>query len=152
MRFGGRVKRVLILLFFGLIVSDNMFAKNSIFDKNKNSCEVGIVVGKLSGISGKYFVTNIDAIDGAVGFGPDLMVHFDYLRHNFKAYKVTEGELPCYYGGGVFFQKDNICVQLKAGLEYIFETNPLGIFIEIAPAFGNNFVFQGGVGVRYRLK
>ena len=125
---------------------------DSIFTKHKNISEAGILIGKPAGITGKYFLTDIDAFDADLGFGPDFMAHFDYLRHDFAALKVSEGEMPFYYGAGLLFGKSIFCVQVKAGMEYYFDTNPLGIFIEAAPAFGSDFILQGGVGVRYRIK
>src|SRR3989339_599045 len=101
---------------------------------------------------GKFFLSEKTAIDGVVGFGSGFMAHFDYLWHNFESLKVNEGKLPYYYGGGFLISEKDFCVQGKIGLEYLFDTNPLGIFIEIAPAIGTDFIFQGGVGVRYRLK
>ena len=147
------MKRVSIILFLCFIAGGSeVFAEDSIFIKNKNNIEAGIAIGRPAGITGKYFVTDTDAVDAGMGFGPDFMVDFDYLMHNFTALKVSEGEMPFYYGVGLLFGRDIFCMQLKAGLEYSFETNPLGIFIEAAPAFGSDFIFQGCVGVRYRIK
>ena len=133
-----------IIGFFFLFFGTSVFAKNN--------PEVGVVIGKPTGISGKYFLSEKTAIDGVVGFGSGFMAHFDYLWHNFESLKVNEGKLPYYYGGGFLITEKNFCVQGKIGIEYLFDTNPLGIFIEIAPAVGTDFIFQGGVGVRYRLK
>ena len=135
-----------IIGFFFLFFGTCVFAKNN--------SEIGIVIGQPSGFSRKFFVSekNTNAIDCSVGFGSGFMAHFDYLWHNFESLKVNEGKLPYYYGGGFLITEKNFCVQGKIGIEYLFDTNPLGIFIEIAPAVGTDFIFQGGVGVRYRLK
>jgi len=125
---------------------------NFSYSQVENNFEVGVIIGKPAGISGKYFLSEKTAIDGVVGFGSGFMAHFDYLWHNFESLKVNEGKLPYYYGGGFLISEKDFCVQGKIGLEYLFDTNPLGIFIEIAPAIGTDFIFQGGVGVRYRLK
>lgn len=133
---------VFLFLFFDFVIS--AFAKNDF--------EVGVVLGKPTGVSGKYFVSNKNAIDCVIGFGSGFMAHFDYLWHNFEKLKVSEGKLPFYYGGGFLIADKNFYVQGKLGLEYLFDTNPLGVFIEIAPAVGADFIFQGGIGVRYGLK
>lgn len=133
-----------IVVFFFLFFEVCIFAKNN--------SEVGVIIGKPTGISGKYFVSNKNAFDCVIGFGSGFMTHFDYLWYNFETLKVSEGKLPFYYGGGFLITEKRFYVQGKIGLEYLFETNPLGIFIEIAPAVGTSFIFQGGVGVRYRLK
>ena len=113
--------------------------------------EIGVVLGEPSGISGKYMLSDKTAIDGVIGFGSGIMFHCDYLWHDYNALKVTEGQMPLYYGIGALVTEKDFCVQGKIGLEYLFDTNPLGIFIEIAPAVGTDFIFQGGVGIRYRL-
>ena len=133
-----------IVVFFFLLFGTSVFAKNN--------SEVGVIIGNPTGISGKYFISNKNAVDCVVGFGSGFMAHLDYLWHNFESLKVNEGKLPYYYGGGFLITGKNFCVQGKIGLEYLFDTNPLGIFIEVAPAIGTDFIFQGGVGVRYRLK
>ncbi|MBI5573718.1 MAG: hypothetical protein HY919_04090 [Elusimicrobia bacterium] len=122
------------------------------FCEAKNDSEIGVIIGKPVGISGKCMLSEKTAIDGVFGFGSGFMAHLDYLWHDFNALKVNEGKLPFYYGVGALVSEKNFCVQGKLGLEYLFDTNPLGIFIEIAPAVGTDFIFQGGIGVRYRLK
>lgn len=119
----------------------------------KEHSELGIVLGRPLGLSGKIFVTERNAIDIVVGGDSDgIMLHSDYLWHDFTAFKVSEGQLPFYYGAGLLITAKDFCVQGKIGLEYLFDTNPLGIFIEFAPAFGTSFISQAGVGVRYRIK
>lgn len=118
----------------------------------KSSSELGIVLGNPSGFSGKFFVSEKNAVDVVVGLGKGMTVHADYLWHDFQALRVNEGQMPLYYGAGFLVAEKDFCVQGKIGLEYLFETNPLGIFIEVAPAIGTEFRFQGGVGVRYRLQ
>ncbi|MDD5688462.1 MAG: RnfABCDGE type electron transport complex subunit D [Elusimicrobia bacterium] len=146
-QIGDIMKKVFGLLIF-LLISGMGF----VFAQQKDKPEIGVIIGEPSGISGKIFVSQKNAIDIVAGFGSGLMVHVDYLWHDFEALKVNEGKFPLYYGAGVMIKKENFYVQGKIGIEYLFDTNPLGIFIEAAPAIGNDFVFQGGVGVRYRLK
>ncbi|MEW6558304.1 MAG: hypothetical protein AB1349_13320 [Elusimicrobiota bacterium] len=129
-----------------------IFFKFVIFVFSDEVVEIGIILGKPTGIAGKYFVSNKNAIDCSIGFDASFLAHFDYLWHNFEHLKVSECKLPFYYGGGILIAEKDFCIQGKLGLEYLFETNPLGVFIEIAPAVGTNFIFQGSVGVRYRLK
>ena len=120
----------------------------------KNNFEIGVVVGKPAGVSGKYFLSEKNAIDGVVGLDQysKFMFHCDYLWHNFNALKVNEGNLLFYYGGGFLTMGKKNYVQGKIGIEYLFDTNLLGMFIEIAPAVWTDFMFQSGIGVRYRLK
>ena len=118
----------------------------------QNRHEAGIVLGNPSGFSGKFFLNDKNAIDVVAGLDRGMSVHTDYLWHDFEVFEVNEGAMPLYYGVGVLFTDKGFYLQGKIGLEYLFETNPLGIFIEAAPAVGPDFRFQGGIGVRYRLK
>jgi hypothetical protein len=112
---------------------------------------IGFFIGKPFGITAKLDISNKNAIDILLAFDSDVKFHADYLWKDYERFKVNEGKLPLYYGGGILFDEDDFCIQLKGGVEYIFETNPLRIFIEIAPAFGTTFILQGGVGIRYAL-
>lgn len=118
----------------------------------KNSGEAGIVLGNPSGFSGKFFLSDKNAVDIVIGLDRGMSLHADYLWHDFEAFKVNEGSMPFFYGVGVLITEKGLFAQGKIGLEYLFETNPLGIFVEVAPAFGPDFRFQGGMGVRHRLK
>jgi len=109
----------------------------------------GFFIGKPFGISAKFDISRKNAIDILIAFDKDVKFHTDYLWKDYERFKVTEGKLPLYYGGGFMFDDDDFCLQLKGGIEYIFDTNPLSLYIEIAPSFGTTFVLQGGVGVRY---
>jgi len=114
-----------------------------------NERSAGFFIGKPFGITAKLDLSKKNAIDVILAFDSDVKFHVDYLWKDYERFKVSEGKLPLYYGGGIMFDDDDFCLQLKGGIEYAFETNPLRIFIEIAPAFGTTFLIQGGVGIRY---
>ncbi|OQA92188.1 MAG: hypothetical protein BWY26_00436 [Elusimicrobia bacterium ADurb.Bin231] len=113
---------------------------------------VGIVIGNPSGITGRTFISDLDAVEAGLNVSPEIMCFVGYTRHNFKVLNVTEGLMPFYYGAGFMIGSDLFLIHLKAGIEYIFETNPLSVFMEAGPAFGTDFALYGGVGLRYRLR
>ncbi|OGS38300.1 MAG: hypothetical protein A2551_08265 [Elusimicrobia bacterium RIFOXYD2_FULL_34_30] len=143
---------LLICIILGL---NNVFA-GELKKIQKDELEIGVVLGEPTGLSFKYPSSKRNSIDFTAGLGSGFIMHFDYLWNDFKAFEVNEGKLPFYYGGGFLVAIDDkdseFCIQGKIGIEYLFETNPLGIFIELAPAFGTDFIMQAGLGVRYRLK
>ena len=132
-----------IYLFFIFLIT------NSYINAIETTKSIGFFIGKPFGITGKFDISKTNAIDILLAFDSDVNFHIDYLFKDYERFKVNEGKLPLYYGGGFMFGDSNFYIQLKGGIEYIFETNPLSVFIEIAPAIGKDFIFQGGIGVRY---
>lgn len=117
----------------------------------ENRFDAGIVLGLPTGVCARYFLSDTTSAGCALGYNKNIALQFDYLRYDFKSLNVDYGLMPFYYGGGLLITGEDFCVVLKAGLEYLFETNPLGIFLEIAPAAGTDFIFQAGLGVRYKI-
>lgn len=146
------IKNWVFSVLLALPASGLVSAEDEVKTAAGEKTELGVVIGRPSGISGKFFLSEKDAVDAVIGYGSKMMFHADYLRHDFNAFKVTEGRMPLYYGAGLLIKEKNFYAQVKIGFEYLFETNPLGLFLEIAPAIGADFDFQGGVGARYRLK
>lgn len=117
---------------------------------------IGIIIGMPFGISGKYWLSGRNAIDGAFSIisKNDLYLHAMYLWHDYSAFpEPEEGKLPFYYGVGPVIYYDNIGVRGVFGIEYIFADYPFDIFIELAPVLTMapefNFGFTGGIGGRY---
>lgn len=158
MDFGGRIIRFNLLIRGHMKKSTKLAVvclaicslASGVHAKNKNAA--GIVLGNPSGLSGKFFLSDKNAVDMVIGLDKSMSVQADYLWHDFEAFKVNEGLMPLYYGAGILVTDKGLYAQGKIGIEYLFETNPLGIFIEVAPAFGPGFRFQGGLGVRHRMK
>jgi hypothetical protein len=125
----------------------------------------GIIVGEPTGASLKYWLTDVMAIDGAIGWSDqddsDLYLHADVLWHNFDWLKVPQGKLPVYLGvGGLVRFRDNydsddtdVGIRVPVGISYMFEKVPLDIFAEIGPAIDVTPAVQGditgGIGVRF---
>ena len=105
---------------------------------------IGFVLGEPTGISGKYWLSENTAIDGAFGysFGDRFRVSIDYLIHD-NAFETPE--FPLYYGiGGAlsgsrgYIAKSrtgefSLGVRGVIGVGYLFKRAPLEAFLEIAP-------------------
>ncbi|MFH1258407.1 MAG: hypothetical protein ABII74_01090 [Elusimicrobiota bacterium] len=127
---------------------------------------LGIIVGDPTGLSGKLWLGNDQAVDGAVAWnshGENLFyLHADYLVHNFELIEVKKGQLPFYYGIGLRakFQEekrgendDKIGIRVPVGLNYIFERAPIDVFAEVVPLLDlvpdTEFHLNGAIGVRF---
>jgi len=124
---------------------------------------LGIIVGEPTGPSFKYWTSGSTAIDGAVAWSmaenAGMHLHADYLfYHNFSLIEVEKGRLPLYIGvgGRIRFADhgdDRIGVRVPVGLEYIFPSNQVDLFLEIVPildlAPDTDLDFNAALGVRY---
>jgi hypothetical protein len=124
---------------------------------------VGLTVGEPTGLTAKYWLNDTLALDGAAGwsFHPhaDFYLQSDVLWHDFNLIPVPQGRLPVYFGVGglVRFrdsQHDNeVGVRAPVGLSYMFDSLPVDVFAEVAPATdiapSVRFELTGGVGIRY---
>jgi hypothetical protein len=125
---------------------------------------VGVILGSPTGLSAKYWLSRITAIDGAVAwhFGdPDqLQLHADYLYHlDLRGVGVSEGRLPFYLGAGVRVLAGNDsegAIRIPLGISYLTAQLPLEIFAELAPvvefAPDTDADVEGGVGIRFYFK
>jgi len=147
------------LVFFGLVV---MLVCSGASAQDRG-LGLGVILGEPTGISGKLWTGKRTAIDGAVawasGKNSALHLHVDYLFHNFDLFKVEKGKLPLYYGIGVRVKLANdtrIGVRIPVGINYIFASAPLDIFLEVVPlldlAPNTEFGLNIGLGARYFFK
>jgi hypothetical protein len=125
------------------------------------SWELGAILGEPTGLSAKFWMTRVNALDfgAAWSFEGEGQFHFhcDYLFHNYEAFKVESGSLPVYFGlgGRVRFDesKNRVGLRIVVGLEYLFADYPMSLFFEIAPivdlAPETEASVNGGVGIRY---
>lgn len=105
---------------------------------------IGVVLGEPTGVSGKYWLSEQTAIDGAFGysFGDRFRVSMDYLVHT-NAFEAPE--FPLYYGVGGAISGDRGYIAKSrtgdfalgargvVGVSYLFKGAPLDAFLEIAP-------------------
>lgn len=122
---------------------------------------LGVILGEPTGISGKYWLDERSAVDGAVAWsfyrGSSIHIHGDYLIHNKSAFE-TEEPLALYYGiGGRLKSGDKIQTQLGlrgvVGIDYMARTVPIDVFLELSPildfAPSTEFFFNAGLGARF---
>ena len=118
------------------------------------------------GLSVKTWVNNRQAVTGATSFrfaegdtgSPSFWIlEANYLFHNFEPLTVEEGALGLYVGPGVQLVAtegaDDVAFRGPIGVNYIFETAPADLFIEVAPTLQvtdpSMLRFDGAIGFRY---
>jgi hypothetical protein len=125
---------------------------------------VGVVLGAPTGLTAKYWMTDMLAFDGAVAwhFGDDdrFQIHSDALWH-FMVPNLTvpEGTLPLYVGMGLRVlagDHSEAGIRIPFGVSYLLAHAPLEFFAEIAPvvefAPDTDAGVDGGVGLRFYFK
>jgi hypothetical protein len=121
---------------------------------------IGVIVGEPTGVSGKLWMTERTAIDGAAAWSfsdeAALHLHADYLFHNFDLIEVDQGRLPVYFGIGarVKFESDSrFGVRIPVGIAYLMEDAPIDFFFEVVPLLDlvpdTDFNFNAAIGARF---
>jgi hypothetical protein len=122
---------------------------------------LGFIVGDPTGISGKIWLSDINALDFIAGFGTFhndyIELRADYVWHEFSLFPVKSGQLPLYYGMGLGTAIGNraslLSVRGVVGIEYLFAAAPLDVFLELGPGAAiipNSRVdFTAGLGMRF---
>ncbi len=162
---------VLLALFSGMSSARADFPRRSAEARPK-ALAGGVIFGEPTGLTGKYWLSRTDAIDGglAYSFSSFMLVYADYLVHFPKALSNTslsKARITPYFGGGAILgfsgQGGNIKsssgstaglgLRIPLGVEWMPENLPLGIFAELTPGMwllpGITGYFQGGVGARF---
>ena len=124
----------------------------------------GAIIGSPTGLSMKYWLTDMTAIDGALAwhFGDDdrFQIHADHLWHIFvNDLHVPDARLPLYFGVGLRVLAGNhpeAGVRIPLGLSYLANRVPVEVFAEIAPvvefAPDTDGSVEGGIGVRFYFR
>jgi hypothetical protein len=150
-------KMLLIIIVLAITVHNSGAARSA---KNFG---LGIIVGEPTGLSGKLWLSGKSAIDGAVAWSLSddeaFHIHGDYLLHNFGLIEVEKGSMPFYFGigGRIKFRDephdDIVSARIPVGLNYMFESTSLDIFVEVVPMLDlvpdTDFDIAGGIGIRY---
>jgi len=117
----------------------------------------GLQMGQPMGVTGKYWLDTTTALDGFAGyhFNHNFDMHADYLWHSFSSFNVQDGRMPFYLGlgGRVNLGDDsNFGMRLPLGLSYLFSTQPLEFYAEVAPVVrllkNIGIDIDGAVGLR----
>jgi hypothetical protein len=128
---------------------------------------LGLMVGEPTGLSLKAWTGPHIALDAGLGYsywwhGQALQVHGDVLWHSNSLLQSGDGFLPLYIGVGARVkladekheQPDmRVGLRIPFGLEYVFATVPVGLFLELVPVFdltpGTGFSGNSAIGFRY---
>lgn len=137
--------------------------------EDKGTIGVGIIIGEPTGIHGRLYLKDDQAIQGAVGFaliGGGIQVHADYAFHPYVLQSRDSFVLATYVGPGVrviqysdgrddsFFA---LGLRGVGGLLFDFKNVPLDAFVEVSGVVELRFLegdrfglaLNAGAGVRY---
>jgi hypothetical protein len=121
---------------------------------------MGIILGEPTGLSAKLWTGGDNAFDFAAAWSfkgdGHLLLQADYVWHFFNLLPVPSGKLPLYIGlGGRVVLADDplVGVRIPIGIDYLFATAPVDVFMEIVPILdlspSTDFGVGGGIGIRY---
>ena len=123
---------------------------------------LGIIVGEPTGLDLKWFLSETNAIEGAVAWSlsgnNNLHIHVDYLYHRYEWIKPKKGRIPVFFGlgGRVEFREnadDLIGLRIPIGIAYEFADAPFDLFGEIVPLLelvpDTDFELEGAIGARF---
>ena len=124
---------------------------------------IGIILGEPSGLSGKYWLNNTNALDFGLGFSftnfnnSQLQLNCDYLWNIYNLFKTSE-KLVIYCGPGIKIltggsNDSRLGVRGVTGIGWFIKDAPLDVFFEAAPVVylipGTILKIDGGIGARY---
>ena len=140
----------------------------------KGSLGLGLIIGEPTGISGKLYLQDDQAVQAALGFtfvNGGLHAHADYVFHPWILEEREAFTLPAYVGPGIRVLQHRagrgadddfrIGARAVAGLLFDFKEIPLDVFVEVAGIveirFGSDnpdvngfgLALNGGLGARY---
>lgn len=144
-----------ILLSFGML-----FGLLSLTQKAKSEIGIGIMLGDPTGISGKYWLSEKDAVSLGASWSvirERLTLLGSYNREIEIKSGIKEGKLFFYPGVGVFLSiPSSFGVYIPLGLDFNFNKAPINIFFEIDPGTKilpeTSFSIFGYIGARYIFK
>lgn len=138
---------------------------------------LGLELGDMVGLTGKWFISENQAIDFGIGdaYGDyyvpgygGLYIYGDYLFHPFVITKAESFELPFYIGPGLRFIDSQYCpggdcvdvfgIRVPIGMSFDFNNVPLDVFLQVTPTldffrdYADHTVlidFDFTIGIRY---
>ncbi|MFI5252799.1 MAG: hypothetical protein ACHQQQ_10250 [Bacteroidota bacterium] len=149
------------VLIFTLTIIASMFLWLNSARAQRTGSGVGIIVGEPTGLSGKFWVNQISAVDVGLAWSfideGSFHVHADYLWHSYNDFR-TEDYIAIYYGIGGRIKTSTsgggrLGVRGTIGLDFFLKDAPFDAFIEAAPIMDltpkTDLSFNGGVGFRF---
>lgn len=114
----------------------------------------GVILGDPTGVTGKLWLYDRQALDVGVGFNHHLTLYSDYLWHSWQVLpQPARGRLPVYLGLGAQIASDELGLRTVAGIAYWLPHDPVEIFLEIVPVFQlthhGGVDLDAGLGLRY---
>ncbi|HXX62800.1 MAG TPA: hypothetical protein VEO56_03300 [Bacteroidota bacterium] len=121
---------------------------------------LGVIFGEPTGISGKYWLSSRNAVDGGLAWSfrrsGYLHLHGDYLWHFTQVFPEAD-RLVLYAGPGgrIGFAgtQSVVGIRMVGGATYFLPKVPMDVFIEIAPVLDllpeTSGSLNGGIGIRY---
>ena len=149
-------------LFFLFVLITVAFGNHAEAQKSGNG--FGVIIGEPTGLSGKFWTSEKNAVDVGVVWSfiheGSFHLHVDYLWHSFDVFK-TNQPIALYYGVGGRMKASNshggnLGVRGTVGLDYFVADAPIDVFIEAAPIMdltpSTELQFNGGIGFRFFFK
>jgi hypothetical protein len=124
---------------------------------NRNgSLGLGAEFGQPIGATGKYWFSEMSAVDGALGyhFNHNFDLHADYLAHLYVLSGGSNAQLPLYGGLGARIlagDDTQFGLRIPLGISYLLMPHRLEIFAEVAPVIDLSNIgvdVDGVVGLR----
>lgn len=141
-----------------------LFLINGITIAQSSGFGIGIIAGKPTGLSAKYWTTSSTAFDFGLGYSFEknsrMYLHTDYLFHSKNIFNSAEN-FSLYYGPGarlrlVEYGSSRLGIRFDVGIVWIPRNAPVDVFFEIAPLMDiipeTTFSLNGGIGVRFYFR
>jgi len=168
-----------VLVVFFIFETPESFAARSTGAARSSRFGAGVMIGTMTSITGKYYLSNGNAVDFGLAFVPSpwTVLYGDYLWNFpglFGGGSLFARQTTGYFGVGAgigFWSHARDCYRYYCGTAYAGSTStglfvraffgaewfpsdpPLGVFAEIGPAIGVMPGFGGaidlGLGLRY---
>ena len=149
--------RKILLLLIVLTITTKIYSQDS-------DAGLGIMIGEPTGISGKYWLNESNALAGGLGWhfvGPNdgFNLHVDYLYHIDNSFD-SAVRFPLYYGFGARIRSESDKFGLGfrgvGGILFYPDRLPVDIFAEFVPVFKllpkTKLEIDLALGIRYYFK
>ena len=152
------VQRMLLVV---LIVAGVTVGASAQHTRRSETLGVGVIVGSpATGLSAEYWLGGGVSVDAAIAWSfvgnTGLYIHGDILYHILEEQMSFGPTLAPYVGGGASItlaDDANVALRLPVGANMLFNSVPLGVFLEVVPNFtllpSTGFDFGAAAGVRF---
>ena len=151
------LKEKLLLILCVLLIPTIVFA-----DIRDKKIGAGLLIGEPTGFTFKSWISETEAVDASIAWSfnsnEKITLQVDLLRHKLNLISLNRGKVPLYYGLGsrltvIEGSSSALGIRGVGGIEYIFDTVPVELFLEIGPVMqivpGTVMDISGGFGIRY---